>query len=93
MIETLYRALCTFHYIHQTTNLFLDPINNRVILCSDANNHLRLNGVAIDFAPDMAVDNFEMTIILLNNIQSMIDETAVKDMALFFVRTWKDSQP
>jgi hypothetical protein len=54
---------------------------------------LRLNGVAINFTPDMALDNFEMTIILLNNIQSMIDETAVKDMALFFVRTWKDSQP
>jgi hypothetical protein len=61
-------------------------------LCANANNHLRLNGVAINFTPDMALDNFEMTIILLNNIQSMIDETTVEDMTLSFVRKWNDSQ-
>ena len=92
MIETLHRALCTLHYIHQTTNLFLDLVNSRVILCANANNHLRLNGVAINFTPDMALENFEMTIILLNNIQSMIDETTVEDMTLSFEHKWNDSQ-
>jgi hypothetical protein len=51
-----------------------------------------LDGVPTLIAPDMAFDDFEMTLILLNNVKSMIDETTVKEMALMCVHTEKPAE-
>lgn len=51
-----------------------------------------LDWVTTLIAPDMAFDDFKMALILLNNVESMIDETTVEEMTLMTVHTEKPAK-